>query len=131
MPRKADERAFGFRTAGILRILAAADPEQVLDAVEELGFRLPDRAPIDSLTKLILETHKSIEEATRSFILESVTFLNLGIFELEEDPAPGEARAARALRQLKTRQEEFLLDLARKREEIEKKLQETTEQIIL
>lgn len=115
MPRKSDERGFGFRSTGILRILLAADAEQVLIAVEQLGFRLPDRAPFDSLTELVIQVHETTEQVIAEFFADLIKQLEFAIFELEEDPAPGEAEAARALRQLLARREAFLLDLQRKR----------------
>ena len=38
MPRSAADRGFGFKAAGLVRILTTADPEQVLIALEELGL---------------------------------------------------------------------------------------------
>jgi len=124
MPRPSDAREFGFRAEGILRILVAADPEQVLIAVEELGFRLPDRKPIETLTDLVQTASKESEELISDFIGEFTKAIEFAIFELEEDPAPGEARAARALKQLRERQKAFVLDLQRKRVQLENQLSE-------
>jgi len=41
LPRPADERAFGFRTNQLVRILTAADIEQVHAALVQLGFEIP------------------------------------------------------------------------------------------
>lgn len=62
MPRKADERGFGFRSEGLLRILLAADGEQVLIALEQLGFvptAAKERAE-DSLEELVIAATRLI-----------------------------------------------------------------------
>lgn len=38
MPRSAADRAFGFKATGLLRILLAADPDELLKALDELGI---------------------------------------------------------------------------------------------
>jgi len=38
MPRSATDRSFGFKAGGLLRILTAADPQEVLEAMEALGI---------------------------------------------------------------------------------------------
>lgn len=128
MPRKSDERGFGFRANGLLRILTGADAEQVLIAIEALGFRLPDNAPIESLVELITVLHDETENIIKAFFLDLIEKIDRAIFELEEDPAPGEAEAARALRHLVARREAFRIDLAEKRAMIEAKGKETIEQ---
>lgn len=42
MPRSASDRDFGFKSAGLLRILTASDPGEVLTAMEALGITLLD-----------------------------------------------------------------------------------------
>lgn len=42
MPRSATKRNFGFRSPGLVRILTAADPDEVLTALEILGIS-PER----------------------------------------------------------------------------------------
>ncbi len=42
MPRSAASRVAGFRAEGIVRILTAADPDEVLTAMEALGIQLTD-----------------------------------------------------------------------------------------
>lgn len=50
MPRPAADRAFGFKAPGLVRILLAADPEELLKALEELG--LVAKAP-ESISAII------------------------------------------------------------------------------
>lgn len=38
MPRSSADRAFGFKSAGLVRILLAADPAEILKALSELGL---------------------------------------------------------------------------------------------
>ena len=45
MPRKASDRAFGFKASGLIRILTASDPEEVLTAMEALGITLSEADP--------------------------------------------------------------------------------------
>jgi len=136
MTRPADERAFGFRAKGILRILVAADPEQVLIAVEELGFRLPDIKPIGSLGEFIFEVHSESERVIGEFFT-NLSILIGEIIPLLEHELPGGHSSAphramqRALTQFRSRQNEFILDLRRKRESIEKQTKETQEAFIL
>jgi len=123
MPRASDERGFGFRKEGLLRILTAADLEQVLLAVEELGFRLPDRKPIETLAELIIETHKE-SEALIDIFLKTV-FNTIGALPLD----PSDAQLQRQLAQLRARRRAFVLDLKRKRDLIEKNLKFTGESL--
>jgi len=48
MPRPINDRVFGFRAAGIIRILLAADAEEVLEALEFVGI-IPEHEhdPVD------------------------------------------------------------------------------------
>lgn len=62
MPRPAADRRFGFQSTGILRILVAADPEEVLKAIEELGIIIEhehETIPIPTLPNSIAK----LEEA--------------------------------------------------------------------
>jgi len=43
MPRSKNDRSFGFRAPGLVRILTAADPAEVLTAMEALGIQLPEK----------------------------------------------------------------------------------------
>ena len=131
MGRPADERGFGFRAEGLLRILVAADAEQVLIAVEELGFRLPDRAPITSLTELIAEVHGKTETIINDFIADvAEAFEN--VFTSEPDlgtVAEHRDRFLRGLTQLKARTRQFKLALQEKRDQIDKEAKELAELI--
>lgn len=49
MPRKAAARTFGFRRAGLVRILLAADPLEILMALEDLGLAIPDKPKLNLL----------------------------------------------------------------------------------
>jgi len=52
MPRSRTDRSFGFRAPGLIRILIAADPEEVLKAMEALGIQLTD---VPSIFDLVLD----------------------------------------------------------------------------
>jgi len=124
MPRKSDERGFGFRADGILRILVAADAEQVLLAVEELGFRLPDRAPIETLGELVTELHGQTEAIIENFLNQAIEFIgdSIDIFQGDHSKHPtieDDARLVRAMQQFIARRREFTLDLKKKRIKIE------------
>ena len=127
MPRKSDERGFGFRKAGILRILVGADPEQVLLAVEELGFSLPDRAPIDSLTELIFEIFGETDKIVGDFVedvfdrLEELWITVLGGREIQDFEL---AAFERSMRQLRARRDQIRLDYAEKKKEAGKRVEE-------
>ncbi len=45
MPRSAEHRGLGFRSEGLIRILTAADPAEVLTAMEALGITFRDPEP--------------------------------------------------------------------------------------
>jgi len=47
MARSSAARAFGFRTPGLLRILIAADPQELLKALEEIGIKEPEENFLD------------------------------------------------------------------------------------
>ncbi len=48
MPRSQSDRAFGFKSPGLLRILTAADPGEVLTAMEALGITfIPEPSLLD------------------------------------------------------------------------------------
>ena len=129
MPRSSGNRGFGFKSRGILRILVAADPAEVLDSVEQLGFRLPDRKPINGLIELIDELHGTTEEIISTFFIE--LFQDLQETIGGEHGAPGEEtlRLQRALEQLRARQLQFELDLQRKRKMIEARAEEVRQEI--
>ena len=115
MPRKSDERGFGFRAEGLLRILVGADAEQVLIAIEALGFRLPDREVFTTLTDLAVQLNQEAATIIIAFFARFSAIIENAIFELDEDPAPGEAEAARALETLIQLRKAFVFDLAEKR----------------
>lgn len=49
MPRSASDRGFGFKSPGLIRILTAADPNEVLTAMEALGITFaPVEFPVSS-----------------------------------------------------------------------------------
>ena len=120
MPRRADERDFGFRKEGLLRILVGADAEQVLLAVEELGFTLPDRVPIDTLAGLLNELTVTTDNIVFGFIveiferLEELWITVLGGREIQDFEL---AVFERSMRQLRARRLQIQLDYFAKKEE--------------
>lgn len=129
MPRKSDERGFGFRADGLLRILVRADAEQVLIAIEELGFRLPDRVPITNLVDLIASVHGEVESIVEDFIVDLARTVEAALDSLDLGVPPGhvehgQAQAERSLRQLVARRVQFQLALSEKRARIEKQADE-------
>ncbi len=100
MPRRANDRQFGFRSAGLVRILKAVDEDELLTALLELNlFFIDPTSLFDELLTLITDTITPYSELI-SFLEESLAVLALGVFELLEDPAPGEEEAARELQRL-------------------------------
>lgn len=104
MPRSAEARAFGFRATGLVRILTAADPEEVLTAMEALGIQLIESrtffeavqdlvvsslGPAKELVDLVLEA-----EAIFQFFFENpgLRFPGTG-----EDPVAANARIRRQI----------------------------------
>lgn len=126
MPRKADERGFGFRKKGLLRILANADAEQVLLAVEDLGFRLPDRAPIEGLVELFMEVHGTTEEIIAGFFLDMIEIL---VDAIHQVPNHDEELALRTITQFRARQEAMLVIIKNAREVIWERVDEVYFQI--
>lgn len=98
MPRSAADRRFGFKAKGLVRILTAADPAEILIALDELGlviqqpstlFQEFGRLVADFLTAPFAEFINQFEQA--------IPIIERAIFELLEDPAPGEAESASEL----------------------------------
>lgn len=119
--RSKKSKDFGFDAAHLIRIFLAADPEQLLIAIETFGFRLPDHAPIESLGDLIVELHGEAAEAIGEFVVlvgAAVDFALEELFEMGLETVH-QVRSDRALSQLKTRVTELRLDLAKKRSKIE------------
>ena len=123
MPRKADERGFGFRSEGLLRILVGADAEQVLIAVEELGFRLPDRKPLETLVEVVTVAHGEAEDIIVRHLIDLEQSIRKALTTLDFGVPPGhvehgQAAGERALRQLLARREQFALALEQKRRNV-------------
>lgn len=55
MPRSASDRKFGFKAAGLVRILTGADIEEVQKALEELGLEVQSSGFLDTLKDLFDE----------------------------------------------------------------------------
>ena len=56
MSRSSEARAFGFRVEGLIRILVAADPEEVLKAMEALDIQLTEKVTAFDLVLTLLGT---------------------------------------------------------------------------
>ena len=56
MPRSSADRAFGFKAAGLLRILLAADPEELLKALDQLGISVVKPTGIFAAIRALAET---------------------------------------------------------------------------
>lgn len=96
MPRSAVDRAFGFKAPGLVRILTAADPAEVLKALQELG--LVAQEPSDLLSK--------VKQAIGDFILEPfeelfkivdevIQILEAVIITTQQEIVPGQAAGFR------------------------------------
>jgi len=55
MVRSASDRSFGWRRAGLVRVLTNADPGEVLDALEEVGLQIPESVSLADLRALTEE----------------------------------------------------------------------------
>ena len=55
MPRPARDRAHGFRAPGIVRILTAADPDDVLSALLLLGIDPQSQEALETLSEAVVE----------------------------------------------------------------------------
>jgi len=101
MPRSAADRKFGYKAAGLVRILTGADVTEVAKALEILGLDLRDpglfEGDLTNTLTLLFErfTRYSVARQVEIDLLRAD--MDFAIKELFEDPAPGEAEAARAL----------------------------------
>lgn len=82
MPRSASNRGFGFRSAGLVRILTAADPAEVLTAMEALGITLAPQTTFFDIIVIIARSFLGPLDEVLSF-LEDVE--QLADF-LDDDP---------------------------------------------
>lgn len=71
MPRSSADRTFGFREKGISRILTSSDIDEVLKAVEKLGFRLPNRKPIADLIILVTGIQETSDKSLTTFLIST------------------------------------------------------------
>lgn len=127
--RTAKSKDFGFDADHLIRIFLAADPLQLLIAIETFGFRLPDREPIEGLVDLLTELHFLTEEALTSFLLDMedrITALT-GIFYSEGIPQRAETqqRIYRALNQLEARRKEISLTILSNQKKIQAAAEQT------
>lgn len=102
MTRSRADRNFGWRTAGIVRVLTGADVTEVAKALEILGLDLRDpglfEGDLTNALTVLLETFSKYRAARQIEIDLLKIDIDFAIRELFEDPAPGEAEAGKALR---------------------------------
>lgn len=112
MPRSAADRAFGLRAPDLVRIIAAADGIELLDAFDELGIELIDRPglgalfgrlitllvkPVDIIVSLVTDLIGGFEAAAGT-IDQAILDVRLAIAELEAHPSSARSEAALGLR---------------------------------
>lgn len=110
MPRSAADRAFGFRTQGLVRILTAADEQEVLEALAILGVVASPTglfAKVRELTETFAGPAADALDVWRQLFLEIDKMIS-GFINFK---SLSEAQAERAFRQAKiVRQQSQALD---------------------
>lgn len=86
MPRSKAERAFGFRSRGLLRILTGADIDEVLDALEQLGLFadsfVVDRSSFEKSLDLFRGIHevsfRRLDQQFQTIMVDILNILDVG-----------------------------------------------------
>ncbi len=105
-------------------MLTAADPEEVLKAMEALGISLTLETAFEQIVEHALEFLLGPVLDALQFFEEAKPTLDFAIFELEEDPISGEQEAATATRRLKIRMEAARQALIEQRQAFQARIRE-------